>query len=111
VQIADEQIDCSESGPVAASSGTPDKAEQLKREMPETADQTTPQPKKRGRPKGSKNKPCLITTPQQLMDLKSQYPENSPIWSGMPDCKQTQIAAVLSGLNYKLFRQSPSFTV
>lgn len=71
----------------------------------------TPPPKKRGRPKGSKNKPCLITSPQQLLDLRAQFPENSPVWAGMPDCKQAQIAAVLSGLNHKLFRQNPSFTV
>ena len=71
----------------------------------------TPPPKKRGRPKGSKNKPCLITSPQQLLDLRTAYPESSPIWAGMPDCKQAQIAAVLSGLNHKLFRQNPSFTV
>lgn len=80
---------------------------------PPTDTLTPPPPpaKKRGRPKGSKNKPCLITSPQQLLDLRTQYPESSPVWAGMPDCKQAQIAAVLSGLNHKLFRQNPSFTV
>ena len=67
--------------------------------------------KKRGRPKGSKNKPFLITSPQQLLDLRPPYPESSMVWSGMPDYKQAQIAAVLSGINHKLFRQSTSFTV
>ncbi|XP_063693735.1 uncharacterized protein LOC134825465 isoform X2 [Bolinopsis microptera] len=82
--------------------------------VPPTDNTLTPPPppaKKRGRPKGSKNKPCLITSPQQLLDLRAQYPESSPVWAGMPDCKQAQIAAVLSGLNHKLFRQNPSFTV
>eukprot|EP00116_Pleurobrachia_bachei_P002956 sb/3463218/ len=59
-----------------------------------------PAPKKRGRPKGSKNK-SLVTSPQQLLNLH-------PVWNGVPEFRQQsqQLAAALTGLNYKLLRQS-----
>jgi len=76
----------------------------IKEETKET-DEVTPS-KKRGRPKGSKNKPNLLTTPSQILDMRTAYPANSSVWAGLPASKQSQLNDILQGINGKMSRQA-----
>ena len=65
---------------------------------------------KRGRPKGSKNRPLLVTSPYQLLQLRPNSSQNTSannFWSNLPDLNQNPISAVLAGLNQKIIRQTP----